>query len=42
MACSADEVLTASCKCMKLGIVTHPDKIYMNFTETQRLICYVI
>jgi hypothetical protein len=44
VACSADEVLTAACKRMKVGIVTHPDKIYVNFTftETQCLICYVI
>lgn len=47
MACSADEVLTAACKCMKVGIVTHPDKIYMNFTNIHRntvshLLCHIM
>jgi len=47
VACSADEVLTAACKCMKVGIVTHPDKIYMNFTNIHRntvshLLCHIM
>ena len=47
MACSADEVLTVACKRMKFGIVTHPDKIYMNFTNIHRntvshLLCHIM
>jgi len=47
VACSTNEVLTAACKCMKVGIVTHPDKIYMNLTNIHRntvshLLCHIM
>jgi len=45
VACSPDEVLTAACKRMKVGIVTFQIKYIwtlQTFTETQCLICYVI